>query len=1151
MNRKIYQLNPKEQKKLGNVRDNSLSFVLSVIKDNYPGLVVAIVDSFERAIKIERELKFFTKHLNLEILHFPDWEILPYDQFSPHQDIISERIKTLVKLPHIKNGVLILPLATVLHRLSPKDFIQKNSIVLETNSKINLKLLSEQFIENGYYHTTQVQEHGEYCIRGSILDLFPMGADVPYRIDFFDDEIDSIRSFDPESQRTIEKVPSIKLLTAKEYSLTNEAVSTFRTNWREEFSGDPTNCPMYLDVSEKNIVQGLEYYIPLFFKHTSTIFDYLPKNTFIVKINDLSAAANEFQRQIKYRYEQYSGDLKRPILKPNKLFLAVDEFFNGLNTYQGINLSSDIIEEKSGQTNISFKRIDHNIGFTVKAHNPYQNLEIFLNTVKPRCLFCVESKGRKDILLNQLASINIKPSKVHNWQEFLDSTADYAITLAPLEQSLWFEKQNIILLPEAELTGFKVMQGRRRKLREVSQDLAVQNLAELKIGDPVVHIDHGVGRYLGLTVLQVGGSKAEFVSLNYANDNKLYVPVTSLQLISRYSGVDLEHAPLHALGNERWSREKQKAAKKAHDVAAELLEIYAKREAKHGYAFAPPNNDYQAFAESFLFEETIDQLDTINAVIDDLTSERPMDRVVCGDVGFGKTEVALRAAFLAVQNNKQVAMLVPTTLLAEQHYTTFTDRFADFPVNIEVLSRFKSKKELEQINNKLQAGTCDIVIGTHKLLQPDVKFKNLGLIIIDEEHRFGVKQKERFKALRSEIDVLTLTATPIPRTLNMAMAKIRDLSIISTPPAKRLAVKTFVREYNPQLIGEAIEREIRRGGQVYYLHNDVATIENTANTLRELVPNARIAVAHGKITERDLERVMEEFYHRKFNVLVCTTIIETGIDIPTANTIILDRADKLGLAQLHQLRGRVGRSHHQAYAFCLIPDWKSISRDAQKRLEAIELLDTLGAGFNLATHDLEIRGAGELLGDDQSGHMQTVGFSMYMELINHAVQSLRNNQQPDFTFSFENLIDIDLQVAAIIPASYVPDVHTRLVLYKRIANAKSWDEVDNLHAEIVDRFGSLPEEGKNLLKITKFKLQGIELGVKSIKLGKNGGKIEFINKPNVDPLVILELVRKDFLCYKFLGSTTLGIKMELADINQRFKFLENLLAHLKTGKLKI
>ena len=1128
----------------GNVQENSLSFVLAAIQSNYTGLVLAIVDSFDLAQRLERELKFFTQHLSVDILHFPDWEILPYDQFSPHQDIISTRIKTLAQLPHLNAGVLIVPLTTILHRLAAKEFIQKNNLILETKTKVDLKILCKQFTESGYYHTSQVQEHGEYCLRGSILDVFPMGADSPYRVDFFDDEIDSIRIFDPETQRTLEKVSSIKLLVAKEYSLTAEAVSNFRTSWRTEFAGDPTNCQMYLDVSQQNIVPGLEYYLPLFFKDTATIFEYLPKNTLIVKVNDLVLAANEFHQQVNSRYAQYSCDNTRPILKPGKLFLAVDEFFHALKAYQQISLVANTIEEKSGQINLDYPKI-MNIEFKSQAPNPYQDLEKLLDSVAARYLFCVESKGRKEILLKQLYSIGIKPDLVNNWQEFLNSNLQYAITIAPLEQSLWLKEQNIILLTEVELTGFKVMQCRRRKLRAVNQDLVVQNLAELKLGDAVVHIEHGVGRYLGLNLLTVGGYQAEFVTLNYANDNKLYVPVTSLQLISRYSGADLEHAPLHSLGNDRWLREKQKAASKAHDVAAELLEIYARRAAKKGYAFLPPNNDYHTFVNSFPFEETIDQLDTISAVINDLTSARPMDRVVCGDVGFGKTEIALRAAFLAVQSNKQVAMLVPTTLLAEQHYTTFSDRFADFPISIEVLSRFKSKKDLEQVNAKLQAGTCDIVIGTHSLLQPTVKFKDLGLIIIDEEHRFGVKQKEQFKALRAEIDILTLTATPIPRTLNMAMAKIRDLSIISTPPAKRLAVKTFVREYNVALIIEAITRELHRGGQVYYVHNDIATIENTANFLRDLVPSARIAVIHSKMAVRDLERIMEEFYHRKFNVLVCTTIIETGIDIPTANTIILDRADKLGLAQLHQLRGRVGRSHHQAYAFCLIPEWKSVSTDSKKRLAAIELLDTLGAGFNLATHDLEIRGAGELLGDDQSGHLQTVGFSLYMELINDAVRSLQNLQQADLMTRFSNLIDVDLQAAAIIPDNYVADVHTRLILYKRIANARTSEEVDELHAEIVDRFGSLPEVSKNLLKITKFKLQGLALGVKSIKLHKNGGKIEFNPKPNIDPLVILDLIRNEPVCYKLLNSTTISINLDLADFTQRVTFLDQLLAKLK------
>jgi len=1121
---------------LGRLQGASLSIALSEIVAQYSGLVVVLVPDFTTAFKLERELSFFS----IPTVHFPDWEILPYDSFSPHQDIISQRLAALYNLPDFKHGVLIIPISTLMHRVCPRAYIDGYTFILSKGDKLELATMPLKLQHCGYQNNSQVMGHGEFAVRGSILDIFPMGADTPYRIDLFDNEVDSIRIFDPETQRSEQEVPNIRLLPAREYPFTEDAIKEFRTNWRDVFSGDPRNCPIYQDVSQGNKAAGLEYYLPLFFSNTATLFDFLPQDNLILRVGDIEQAANEFWQQVLQRYDQYGHDITRPLLAPQQVFIEPTEIFRFTKNSPQIQCHFANVTAGAGRVNIATASLP-DISAQPKLPEPLYNLHQFISSTDYRILFCVESTGRRVVLEELLTKNNIRTTAVDGWLEFLQSNNRICLAVAPLEDGIIFEESCLCIITESELLGRRVMQRRRRKTKAIDPAASISNLAELTIGAPVVHIEYGVARYQGLTILKLGEQDGEFVTLEYANNDKLYVPVTSLHLISRYSGADLEHAPLHSLGSDKWQRAKRRAAEQIRDVAAELLQIYAQREARKGFAFPAPDSTYLSFASAFPFEETIDQQHAIEQVITDLTAPKPMDRVICGDVGFGKTEVAMRAAFLAVQGGTQVAVLVPTTLLAQQHFQTFSDRFADFPIQVEVTSRFRSKPEQLEVQRKLAAGTCDIVIGTHKLLQDDVQFKNLGLLIIDEEHRFGVRQKERFKALRAQVDILTLTATPIPRTLNMSMSGIRDLSIISTPPAKRLSVKTFVRERSKALIQEAINRELSRGGQVYFLHNQVETIETTAAELTEWLPNARIIVAHGQMAERELEQVMSDFYHRRYNVLVCTTIIETGIDIPTANTIIMDRADKLGLAQLHQLRGRVGRSHHQAYAFCLTPAEAVITKDAVKRLDALESLDTLGAGFILATHDLEIRGAGELLGEEQSGNLQTIGFSLFMELLDHTVKMLKEGKDPGLELPLNPGTEIDLQIQAFIPEKYLGDVHARLILYKRIASAKTKDELDDLRVEMIDRFGDIPEQTHNLFGITTLKLLGADLGIKKIKVGAKGGKLEFIDKPNINPEKIVRLVKDNPRCYGFAGSTSISFLLDLQSSEQRLKFVGELL----------
>ncbi|MFK3794968.1 transcription-repair coupling factor [Pseudomonas sp. NPDC088444] len=1097
----------------------------------------------QSAERLEQELKFFAP--DLPVLHFPDWETLPYDLFSPHQDIISQRIASLYRLPELEHGVLVVPITTALHRLAPTRFLLGSSLVLDVGQKLDVEVMRTRLEASGYRYVDTVYEHGEFTVRGALIDLFPMGSKLPYRIDLFDDEIETLRTFEPDTQRSIDKVDSVRLLPAKEFPLQKEAVVRFKARFRERFDVDFRRSPIFQDLNSGITPAGIEYYIPLFFEETSTLFDYLPQDTQVFSLPGIEAAAETFWKDVRNRYEERRIDPDRPLLPPDELFLPVEDCFARLKSWPRVVASQDDLETGVGRERFPAQALP-NLAIEAKANQPLAALSGFLDAFTGRVLFTAESAGRREVLLELLDRLKLRPKTVDSWQEFVDSKERLAITIAPLDEGLVLEQPALALIAESPLFGQRVMQRRRREKRMDghANDAVIKNLAELREGAPVVHIDHGVGRYLGLATLEVENQVAEFLMLAYADEAKLYVPVANLHLIARYTGSDDELAPLHRLGSEAWQKAKRKAAEQVRDVAAELLDIYARRAAREGYAFADPKLDYETFSAGFPFEETPDQQTTIEAVRADMLAPKPMDRLVCGDVGFGKTEVAMRAAFIAVHGGKQVAILVPTTLLAQQHYNSFRDRFADWPVKVEVMSRFKSTKEVNAAVAELAEGKIDIVIGTHKLLQDDVKIKNLGLVIIDEEHRFGVRQKEQLKALRSEVDILTLTATPIPRTLNMAVAGMRDLSIIATPPARRLSVRTFVMEQNKPTVKEALLRELLRGGQVYYLHNDVKTIEKCAADLAELVPEARIGIGHGQMNERELEQVMSDFYHKRFNVLIASTIIETGIDVPSANTIIIERADKFGLAQLHQLRGRVGRSHHQAYAYLLTPPRKQITPDAEKRLEAIANTQDLGAGFVLATNDLEIRGAGELLGEGQSGQIQAVGFTLYMEMLERAVKSIRKGEQPNLEQPLGGGPEINLRVPGLIPEDYLPDVHARLILYKRIANAADEEGLKDLQVEMIDRFGLLPEPTKNLVRMTLLKLKAEQLGIKKIDAGPQGGRIEFGADTPVEPLTLIKLIQGQPKRYKFEGATLFKFMVPMERPEERFNHLEALLERL-------
>jgi len=1123
----------------GNLPGAALSLAIAEAASNAKRFTLLLTADSQSAERLQEELAFFAPEL--PVLHFPDWETLPYDLFSPHQDIVSQRIATLYQLPELSHGVLVVPITTALHRLAPKRFLLGSSLVLDVGQKLDVEQMRLRLEAAGYRCVDTVYEHGEFAVRGALIDLFPMGSALPYRIDLFDDEIETLRTFDPENQRSIDKVESIRLLPAREFPLKKEAVTGFRARFRERFDVDFRRCPIYQDLSTGITPAGIEYYLPLFYEETATLFDYLPEDSQVFSLPGIEQAAEQFWNDVRNRYEERRVDPERPLLPPAELFMPVEDCFARLKLWPRVVASQQDVEPGIGRERFPAQALPE-LAIESKASEPLGKLRQFLDGFPGRVLFTAESAGRREVLLELLARLKLRPQEVEGWGGFLASEERLAIAIAPLDEGLLLDE--VALVAESPLFGQRVMQRRRREKCRDGGDNVIKNLTELREGAPVVHIDHGVGRYQGLVTLEIEGQAQEFLLLQYADEAKLYVPVASLHLIARYTGSDDALAPLHKLGSETWQKAKRKAAEQVRDVAAELLDIYARRAARQGYAFKDPQVDYETFAAGFPFEETPDQQAAIDAVREDLLSAKPMDRLVCGDVGFGKTEVAMRAAFIAVHGGKQVGVLVPTTLLAQQHYNSFRDRFADWPVRVEVMSRFKSAKEVQNAITELAEGKIDILIGTHKLLQDDVKFSNLGLVIIDEEHRFGVRQKEQLKALRSEVDILTLTATPIPRTLNMSIAGMRDLSIIATPPARRLSVRTFVMEANNPTIKEALLRELLRGGQVYYLHNDVKTIEKCASDLQTLVPEARIAIGHGQMRERELEQVMSDFYHKRFNVLVASTIIETGIDVPSANTIIIERADKFGLAQLHQLRGRVGRSHHQAYAYLLTPPRKAMTDDAQKRLEAIANAQDLGAGFVLATHDLEIRGAGELLGEGQSGQIQAVGFTLYMEMLERAVKAIRKGEQPNLEQPLGGGPEINLRLPALIPEDYLPDVHARLILYKRIANAADEDGLKELQVEMIDRFGLLPEPTKNLVRLTLLKLQAEKLGITKIDAGPQGGRIEFSADTSVDPMVLIKLIQSQPNRYKFEGATLFKFQVPMERPEERFNTLEALLERL-------
>lgn len=1100
-------------------------------------LVILTAEPLE-AQRLSEEIPIFQPELKVRPL--PDWETLPYDSFSPHQDLISERLRTLHALMQNEVDVLTAPITTALYRVAPPSFLAAYTFSFKQKDKLDEAALRSQLTLANYAHVSQVTMPGEFCIRGSLIDLFPMGSVVPYRIDLFDDEIESIRAFDIDTQRSLYPVGHVQLLPGREFPMDEPARNLFRAKFREVFEGDPSKASLYKDIGNGIPFAGVEYYLPLFFEETSTLFDYLPTNSLIVTLGDIDDAMLRFAKDTASRYQFLKSDYERPVLPPSELFLQAEALHEHLKNFPRLALVNDPDNRDIlAAPDVSISR---------RADDPVQKLRQVLSTAAhARVVLCADSHGRRETILQMLAEHRITPdAQTESVSTFLDSDAHFAITVAPLGTGFEIPSQHLIFLTENDLYpghASTSRRGKRDQERTSNVEAMVRDLSELREGDPVVHAQHGIGRYHGLVNMDMGEGEMEFLFLEYANKTTLYVPVSQLHVIARYSGNDPETAPLHLLGSGQWEKARKKAAQQVRDTAAELLDLYAKRAARQGFAFKLPLGDYDLFAEGFGFEETADQSAAIQSVIADMTSGRPMDRLVCGDVGFGKTEVALRAAFLAIANGKQVALLCPTTLLAEQHAQTFSDRFADWPVKVVELSRFRSAKEVSQAMAGITDGTVDIVIGTHKILSKDAQFKRLGLVIIDEEHRFGVRQKEALKSLRAEVDVLTLTATPIPRTLGMSLEGIRDFSVIATAPQKRLAIKTFVRREDNSTIREALLRELKRGGQAYFLHNEVDTIHNRRARLEELVPEARIAVAHGQMGERELEQVMKGFYQQRFNVLLCTTIIETGIDVPSANTIIIHRADRFGLAQLHQLRGRVGRSHHQAYAYLMTPGEDAITKNAKKRLEAIQAMEELGSGFFLAMHDLEIRGTGEVLGESQSGNIQEVGFSMYNDMLNEAVRALKAGVEPDLDAPFTAGCEVNLHAPALLPSDYCGDVHARLSIYKRLSSTADETELIAIQEELIDRFGKLPDATRCLLATHKLRLAALALGIQKIDASEGQIVLQFKQNTVVDPLRLIELVQKQ-KSIRFAGQDKLRAEINCPDVTARAEAVRTLLRSL-------
>ena len=1214
---------PREKSRWLNLSQGSLPLALARYLP-HKRLKVVLTQDAEQALRLQTAWRFFRPHDTAVFL--PDWETLPYERFSPHQDLVSERLSALWQIKSGAADVLFVPVATAMQKLPPVPFLAGHTFWLKTGQTLDIGRLKTDLVDAGYNHVSHVVAAGEFAVRGGIVDLFPMGSEMPYRIDLFDDEIDSIKTFDTDTQRTISPVSEIRLLPAHEFPTDSEAQKIFRSRFREEVDGNPNDAAVYKAVSNGHFGAGVEYYLPLFFENElETLFDYIGEDALFVSLGDVHAEANRFWSDVKSRYAMAQGDETYPPLLPQHLYLSADMFAGRLKNY------GQVLPDVSGKEHTL-----PDLAVNRQSDEPLQALKDFQTTFEGRILLCAESLGRRETMLGFLQQNGLKAKPVSDWQGFLSAHEPLMITVAPLaygfklgglhspsqqqptpasegegkavtdqtkfpaaatnplpsplpqesEQSAaavsdnlktksslhpvasdlheqirqqpapslvgegWGEGKAvaaqgaIAVITESELYQYVArsrVHNRRKKHAAVSDGL-LRDLAEINIGDPVVHEKHGIGRYMGLVTMDLGGETNEMMLLEYAGEAQLYVPVSQLHLISRYSGQAHENVALHKLGSGAWNKAKRKAAEKARDTAAELLNLYAQRAAQSGHKFEINELDYQAFADGFGYEETEDQAAAIAAVIKDLTQAKPMDRLVCGDVGFGKTEVALRAAFVAVMGGKQVAVLAPTTLLVEQHAQNFADRFADFPVKVASLSRFNNSKATKVALEGMADGTVDIVIGTHKLVQDDIKFKNLGLVIIDEEHRFGVRQKEQLKRLRANVDILTMTATPIPRTLSMALEGLRDFSLITTAPSRRLAVKTFVKPFSEGSVREAVLRELKRGGQVFFLHNEVDTIENMRERLETLLPEARIGVAHGQLRERELEQVMRDFLQQRFNVLLCSTIIETGIDIPNANTIIINRADKFGLAQLHQLRGRVGRSHHQAYAYLLTPEY--ITKDAEKRLDAIAAADELGAGFTLAMQDLEIRGAGEILGEGQSGEMMQVGFTLYTEMLKQAVRDLKKGRQPDLDAPLGITTEIKLHSPALLPESYCPDIHERLVLYKRLAVCETVQQINAIHEELVDRFG-LPEQPiKTLIESHHLRLAAKELGIDAIDATSEAVTVTFGKNNNVDPTEIILLIQNDKK-YRLAGADKLRFTAEMENIEVRINTVKNVLKTLK------
>jgi transcription-repair coupling factor (superfamily II helicase) len=1108
----------------------SLALAIAEAARRHNGLVIAVTAGEQRAYKLEEELQFFLGS-EMPLLHFPDKETLAYDAFSPHQEILSERLAALYRLPQQQRGVLILTVATLLERMPPREWLDGRVFMLKAGQKLDGKAFRERLVNAGYQSVSEVSMQGEFAIRGALVDVFPMGTREAYRLDLFDDEIESIRRFDPETQRSTDKVAEMRLLPAREFPTDREGIETFRRRYREYFTGDPARSRIYAEVSKTLMPGGIEAYLPLFFAHTATVFDYLPASSLFIEIDDVGAAVSHEWQQINERFERYGGNLERPLMKPADLFMEPATALERLHRAPRIRL-------RIAGAEVAISVGADSICTEFDAHlltAGGEKLRGFLresadNLPQQRVLFVAESAGRREAVIDWLKPLGILARVHERWSDFVAGNNRYGIVIGPLQESFRIDGR-LALIAEPQIFGNRTVAVLRKRGKVRDPETILRDLNDLKPGAPVVHVAHGVGRYLGLQRLDAGGIEAEYLVLAYADGDKLYVPVASLNQIHRYTGAEAEAAPLHTLGSERWGKAQAKARERAADVAAELLSIQARRAAKPAMALPFFEDDYATFCSGFPFEPTPDQQKAIDAVRADLTADKPMDRVVCGDVGFGKTEVALRAAFIAARAGKQVCVLAPTTLLVQQHEKNFRDRFANDdaatgrPIRVGGLSRLRSAKEQAAMLQELADGKLDIVIGTHRLLQPDVRFADLGLVIVDEEHRFGVRHKERLKNLRAEVHLLTLTATPIPRTLNMSMAGLRDLSIIATPPASRLSIRTFVAEWDNALVYEACLRELKRGGQVYVLHNEVKDIERFASELQTLVPEGRVRVAHGQMRERELEQVMLDFYHARFNILVCTTIIESGIDVPTANTIVIDRADHLGLAQLHQLRGRVGRSHHRAYAYLMVPSKRGLSADAAKRLEAIETLGELGSGFALATHDLEIRGAGELLGENQSGQIEEVGFTLYAELLANAVRAIKSGKLDDTPFG-ASACEVDLGVSALIPERYVPDVHTRLVLYKRLAETRNEAALSELKVEMIDRFGLMPAQTERLFEAALLRQQGERIGLIKIRAGSKTAALDFGPQPKVESIKLIKLIQAQPKVYKLEGQKRLNIQSQ-------------------------